>query len=588
MGIDGLLTLLVLAGAVILFVTERLPVDVVAMIVLASLLILGLVSPAQALSGFSSEATITVAAMFVLSTGLTKSGALRAVGRAFARIRQTWLFTLAVMVSLGAMSAFVNNTAALAVFLPVVLGVAAANRFSASKVLIPLSYAAQMGGVCTLIGTSTNLLVNSLAKDLGLPGFSLFEFAPLGLITMAAGLVYTTLVGPWLLPDRRTQELTDTYELGKYIAELRVMPDSPLLGKSVAEAKLGERHGVFVLELLRGEEKIWSPRAQKLQEGDILLARGDWSRLAKLKDDARLVIEPEFKLRDEQFRDDNQVLTEVMVAPGSRFIDQTLRTLEFNWHYNATVLAIHRRGEVLREKLRDVNLAIGDILLMITSPGEMQHLRTNSNVVVLTEREEGPTSARRAMISLAIMIAVVAAATLEWLPIVASSILGCIGLVMFRCLEPEEVYESVDWRVIMLLAGVLPMGIALQSSGAAGFLAERTLDVVGGWGPVAVLAVIYLMTATLTEFMSNNASAVLLTPIAVAAAQSIEANPTPFVVAVAFAASTSFATPVGYQTNTMVYSAGGYRFIDFVKIGVPLNLLFWGIAVVCIPRIWPL
>lgn len=588
MGIEGLLTLLVLCGAVILFVTERLPVDVVAMIVLASLLMLGLVSPAQALSGFSSEATITVAAMFVLSTGLTRSGALRAVGSAFARIRQTWLFTLAVMVSLAAMSAFVNNTAALAVFLPVVLGVAAANRFSASKVLIPMSYAAQMGGVCTLIGTSTNLLVNSLARDLGLPGFGLFEFAPLGLITMAAGLVYMTLVGPWLLPERRTAEITETYELGKYIAELRVMSGSPLIGKSVAEAKLGERHGVFVLELLRGEEKIWSPRAQKLQEGDILLTRGDWSRLSNLKDTARLEIEPEFKLRDEQFRAEDQVLTEVMVSPGSRFIGQTLRSLEFNWHYNATVLAIHRRGEVLREKLRDVELAVGDILLMLTSPSEMQHLRANTNVVVLTEREEGPTSSRRAWITLAIMLAVVGAATLEWLPIVASSILGCIALVVFRCLEPDEVYESVDWRVIMLLAGVLPMGIALQSSGAASFLADRTLDLVGGWGPIAVLAVIYLLTATLTEFMSNNASAVLLTPIAVAAAQSIDANPTPFVVAVAFAASTSFATPVGYQTNTMVYSAGGYRFMDFVKIGVPLNLLFWAIAVTFIPVFWPL
>ncbi len=588
MGIEGLLTLLVLAGAVILFVTERLPVDVVAMIVLASLLILGLVSPAQALSGFSSEATITVAAMFVLSTGLTRTGALRAVGTAFSRIRQTWLFTLAVMVSLAAMSAFVNNTAALAVFLPVVLGVAAAKRFSASKVLIPMSYAAQMGGVCTLIGTSTNLLVNSLAKDLGLPGFSLFEFAPLGLITMAAGLIYMTVVGPWLLPDRRTGEITETYELGKYIAELRVMPGSPLIGHSVADAKLGERHGVFVLELLRGEEKIWSPRAQKLQEGDILLTRGDWSRLSNLKNTARLEIEPEFKLRDEQFRDDDQVLTEVMVSPGSRFIGQTLRSLEFNWHYNATVLAIHRRGEVLREKLRDVELAVGDILLMLTSPSEMRHLRANTNVVVLTERDEGPSSSKRAWIAIAIMAAVVGAATLEWLPIVASSILGCIALVVFRCLEPDEVYESVDWRVIMLLAGVLPMGLALQSSGAATFLADRTLDVVGGWGPIALLAMIYLLTATLTEFMSNNASAVLLTPIAVAAANSIEADPTPFVVAVAFAASTSFATPVGYQTNTMVYSVGGYRFMDFVKIGVPLNLLFWGIAVVFIPIIWPL
>jgi di/tricarboxylate transporter len=343
-----------------------------------------------------------------------------------------------------------------------------------------------------------------------------------------------------------------------------------------------------VLELLRGEEKIWSPRAQKLQEGDILLTRGDWSRLSKLKDTARLEIEPEFKLKDEQFRDDNQVLTEVMVAPGSRFVGQSLRSLEFNWHYNATVLAIHRRGEVLREKLRDVELAVGDILLMLTSPGEMQQLRGNPNVVVLTEREEGPSNSRRGWIAIAIMVAVVAAATLEWLPIVASSILGCIGLVMFRCLEPEEVYEAVDWRVIMLLAGVLPMGIALQSSGAAGFIADRTLDLVGGWGPLAVLATVYLLTATLTEFMSNNASAVLLTPIAVAAALAIDANPTPFVVAVAFAASTSFATPVGYQTNTMVHNVGGYRFSDFVKIGVPLNLLFWAIAVLMIPLIWPL
>lgn len=588
MGIEGLLTLLVLAGAVILFVTERLPVDVVAMIVLASLLILGLVSPTQALSGFSSEATITVAAMFVLSAGLTRTGALRAVGTALARIRQTWLFTLTVMASLGVFSAFVNNTAALAVFLPIVLGVAAANRFSPSKVLIPMSYAAQMGGVCTLIGTSTNLLVNSLAKDAGLPGFSLFEFAPLGLITMAAGLVYTTIASQFLLPDRRTPQLTENYELGKYIAELRVMPGSPLIGQSVADARLGERHGVFVLELLRGEEKIWSPRSQKLAAGDILLARGDWNRLTALKGSAKLELEPEFKLRDEQFRDDDQVLAEVMVAPGSRFVRQTLRSLEFSWHYNATVLAIHRRGEVLRDKLRDVELAVGDVLLMITSPDEMRHLRANTHLIVLTEREEGPASSRRAWIALAIMGSVVAAATLEWLPIVAASILGGIALVLSRCLKPDDIYESIDWRVIILLAGVLPLGVALQQSGAANFVAARTLDLVGAWGPIATLAVIYMLTSVLTEFMSNNASAVLMTPIAIAAARSIEADPTPFVVAVAFAASTSFATPVSYQTNTMVYNAGGYRFIDFVKMGIPLNLLFWAIAITFIPVFWPL
>ncbi|MBB5015401.1 SLC13 family permease [Rehaibacterium terrae] len=588
MGLEAILTLLVLAGAITLFATEKLPVDVVAMLILATLLVLGLVTPAEALAGFSSQATITVAAMFVLSAGLMRTGALRVVTRLLSRIRNSWLFTLTVMLALGGMSAFVNNTAALAVFLPVVLTVAAANRFSASKILIPMSYAAQMGGVCTLIGTSTNLLVHALAQDLGEPGFSLFEFAPLGLITMAAGLVYLMIVGPLVLPDRRGAELTENYELGKYITELRVTPESPLVGKTVAEAKLGEKYGVYVLELLRGKEKVWSPRAQKLEAEDVLLVRGDWSRLSTLKERARLEIEPEFQLRDEQFQGEDQVLAEVMIAPGSRFVGHTLAELDFQWHHNATVLAIHRRGQVLREQLKDVKLTVGDILLMLTPAEEMRALRANPGFVVLSEREDESASRRKAWIAIAIMVAVVGVAFLEWLPIVASAILGCIGLVVFRCLEPDEVYEAIDWRVIILLAGVLPMGIALQKTGAAGFVAQQAVALVGGWGPIAALAAIYLITATLTEAMSNNAAAVLMAPIAVAAAHAVGADATPFLVAVAFAASTSFATPVGYQTNTMVYNAGGYRFTDFVRIGVPLNLLFWAIAVYFIPRFWPL
>lgn len=588
MGLEAILTLLVLFGAIVLFATEKLPVDVVAMLILATLLVLGLVTPAEALTGFSSQATITVAAMFVLSAGLMRTGALRVVTHLLSRIRNGWLFTLTVMIALGGMSAFVNNTAALAVFLPVVLTVAAANRFSASKILIPMSYAAQMGGVCTLIGTSTNLLVHALAQDLGEPGFSLFEFAPLGLITMAAGMLYMLIVGPFVLPDRRTAELTENYELGKYITELRVTPESPLVGRSVAEAKLGEKYGVYVLELLRGKEKVWSPRAQKLEAEDVLLVRGDWSKLAALKKRARLEIEPEFQLRDEQFQGEDQVLAEAMIAPGSRFIGHTLAELDFQWHHKATVLAIHRRGQVLREKLKAVKLTVGDILLMLTPAEEVRSLRATPGFVVLSEREEESVSRRKAWLAIAIMVGVVGVAFLEWLPIVASAILGCIGLVVFRCLEPDEVYEAIDWRVIILLAGVLPMGIALQNTGAAGFVAGNAMALVGGWGPVAALATIYLLTATLTEAMSNNASAVLMAPIAVASAHAVGADATPFLVAVAFAASTSFATPVGYQTNTMVYNAGGYRFTDFVKIGVPLNLLFWAIAVYFIPRFWPL
>lgn len=591
MTMEALLTLAVLVGAVALFVTEKLPVDVVAMLVLASLLVLGLVTPAEALSGFSSEATITVAAMFVLSAGLAHTGALLSVGRLFGRVKRPWLFLLLTMFVVGPISAFVNNTAAVAVFLPLVLAATAANRSSPSQVLIPLSYAAQMGGVCTLIGTSTNLLVNSLAKDLGHPGFGLFDFAPVGVITMAVGFAYLLLFRRWLLPHHPPAALTEAYELGKYITELRVMPGSPLIGKSVAQAQLAEKRSVYVLELMRGEQKHWSPRAEDLREGDVLLVRGNWDQLKALKDEFRLELEPEFKLQDSQFTGEDgeqaQVLVEAMVAPGARLVGRSLAELDFQWAYNATVLALHRRGEVLREKIKDVSLNVGDVLLLMCTRAELDVLRTNNNLVVLNERGEAEKPRSKALLAIAIMGAAIAAAGLGWLPIVASSILGGIALVATRCIGNDQAYQAVDWRVIVLLAGVLPLGIAMQKSGLAQGIADFSVNWVGGFGPLAVLAAVYLVTALLTELMSNNAAAVLITPIAYSTAVSLGVSPTPFLVAVLFAASTSFATPVGYQTNTMVYNAGNYRFVDFMKMGIPLNLLFWGLAVWLIPKYFP-
>jgi di/tricarboxylate transporter len=584
---EAILTLVVMFGAIALFATEKLPVDIVAILALSALVILGLVAPEQAISGFANEATITVAAMFVLSAGLARTGALRGLGRLFARARSPTGFVLLLMLTAAPISAFVNNTALVAVFLPLVLAATARNGIAPSRVLIPLSYAAQMGGVCTLVGTSTNLLVNSLAKNLGHPGFSLFEFTALGVACTIAGIVYLLVVGRWLLPERRAQELSETYELGKYITELRVMPKSPLIGSSVASAKLNERYGVYVLELLRGTEKVWSPRAETLTEGDVLLVRGEWSRLVELKEQARLELEPEFKLRDAQFQIGDQVLTEVMVAPGSRFAGQTLKALDFHWHYNATVLAIHRRGQALREKLRDVALGVGDVLLMVTSRDEMRALRDNANVVVINEREEGSAIRRRAPLALAIMVAVIVVSALGLMPIVISSLIGGVAMVLTRCLTPEDAYSAIDWRVIVLIAGVLPLGIALQNSGAAEFLADNTLGRVGELGPFAVLAVLYLLALVLSELMSNAAAAVLLVPIAYSTAIGLGYNPTPFLVAVTFAASTSFSTPVGYQTNTMVYNLGNYRFTDFMKVGIPLNLLFWIIGMLLIPVIWP-
>jgi di/tricarboxylate transporter len=588
MSLDAWLVVAVMAVAVTLFATEKLRVDAVALLVLGSLVVLGLLDAEQAISGFSNDATITVAAMFVLAAGLQQTGALSRIGRLFSRLRSPTMFLLALLLAIGAVSPFVNNTAVVAVFLPIVLGATAANRISASKVLIPLSYASQMGGVCTLVGTSTNLLVNSLARQMGEEGFTLFEFTGLGLICMAAGFVYLLTAGRWLLPDTRSAGLVENYDLGKYITELRVAPGSALIGTSVGEARLGEKYGVYVLELLRGNEQVWSPRAQALQEGDVLLVRGDWSKLAGFKDQVGLEIEPEFKLRAEQFEKVDQVLTEVMIAPASRFVGHTLAELDFQWHYNATVLAIHRRGEVLREKLKDVTLNIGDILLMLTPRAEMPALRANANLVVLTEKKQSDRGAHwRPPLALSIMVAVIVVSALGWLPIVISSVIGAVAMVLTGCLRADEAYESIDWRIIVLIAGVLPLGIAMSESGAAAVIAENTIGRVGGLDPIIVLGVMYLMALVLSELMSNAAAAVLLVPVAISTAHTLGLDAKPFLVAVTFAASTSFSTPVGYQTNTMVYNLGGYRFMDFVKVGVPLNLIFWILGMIFIPVFWP-
>ena len=588
MTIEIALVLGIAGVAILLFATEKLRIDAVALLVLSGLAILGLVSPGQALSGFSNQATVTVAAMFILAAGLQNSGALSGIGRLLGSARSPFLFLLTLFGVLAVVAPFVNNTAVVAVFMPIVMTATASIGMSASKALIPLSYVSQMAGVCTLVGTSTNLLVNAMARDLGHPGFSMFEFTPLGVICFFAGCFYLLTFGRWLLPDTRATELVEHYELGKYITELRVMADSSLIGTSVGEAKLGEEYGVYVLELLRGEEKVWSPRSQVLEEGDILIARGDWSKLDELKNQTGLEINPEFQLKQRTLEEGTQqVLTEVMIAPRSRLIGSSLAMLDRRWQHSATVLAVHRRGEVLRKQLKDVRLNVGDVLLLLTPESEMASLRKDNNVIVLSQRDQDRPMGWRAPFALATMVLVIATSAIGLAPISITALIGAVAMTLAGCLEADEVYDAIDWRIIILLAGLLPLGVAMSQSGAAEFIAANTIGLVSGFGPLVVLAVLYLMALLLTEFMSNAAAAVLLTPIGMTTANMLDVDPTPFLIAVTFAASTSFATPVGYQTNTMVYTAGGYRFTDFIKVGLPLNLIFWVLGVIFIPLFWP-
>lgn len=586
MPFDAILVLAILVGAVALFVSEKYPLDFVALLVLATLLVLGLVTPEEGISGFSNPATVTVAAMFILSAGLQKTGATAAVGRLMVRFGQSYFTALVVIMgTIGVMSAFINNTAAVAVFIPLVMVVANRRKIAASRLLIPLSYASQFGGVCTLIGTSTNLLVSSISDQAGYGAFSMFEFSRMGLILFATGVLFFLIFGNWLLPERKAQELAVAYQLGEYITEMRVGKNSPLVGKTVQDSRLGEEHDVTVLRLLHVAKAVWAPLRQTLETGDVLLVRGRLRELMHLREAARLELNVEFKLRDETLQTEEMRLVQALVAPGSELIGLTLKDLDFRNRYKALVLAIQRRGETIRDKLNSVNLGLGDALLIQAPEAQIKALRNDQDLIVLDE-VAGAGLQHKAPIVLGILAAVVGLAAFNVLPILVSALLGCAAMVLTRCLRLDEAYGAINWQVIFLLAGILPLGIAMQKSGAAGFIAGNAVGLVGDMGPVAVLAVVYLMTSVMTDCMSNNAAAVLLAPIAISTAEAAGINPRPLLMAITFAASTGFSTPVGYQTNTMIYNPGGYKYTDFLRTGVPLSILFWIMSVIFIPRFW--
>lgn len=578
-------TVAVIVVAMGLFASEKLRIDLVALLVLAALVILGIVSPVEALSGFSNEATVTVAAMFALSLGIERSGALEPLTRLLMRIKRPWLLTLALMLAIAPLGAFIKNIALVATFLPLALRVCQRTHTSPARVLMPMAYAAQMGGVCTLIGTSSNLLADSLAQKHGMVAFGVFEFTRMGVVLAVVGIVYLMLVGRWLLPRQVDAEMPEQEDIGKYVTELEVTEQSSLLGGSIADARLGERFGVYPLELLRGEKRMWSPRSQQIAVGDVLLVRGDWEKIEDFRRGAGLRNAPDRRyLQDAHHL---RVMVELMVAPASPMEGRRLDEIGLRWRYDAVTLAIHRRGQLLRDKLSDVSLAVGDVLLVLVGEEALSNLRNDEAFIVLSEREEAHRTPRKAWYAVAIMAAVVISSGLHWLPIPIAAICGATAMALTGCFGRKDVYEGIDWKIIILLGAILPLGIAIEQSGLSQTLVHMGLGVVGEHGPLAALLMVYLLTALLTELMGHNPSVVLMVGIAASVAHAMNVDPRPFVVAVAFAAATSFATPVGYPTNTMVYYAGGYRFTDFMKVGIPLILIFCALSMWLIPLFWP-
>ncbi len=584
---DAIWVAVVLVLAALAFFSERFPPEMVGLAALLTLVVVGVIQVPVALSGFSNQATVTVAAMFVLSAGLQQSGALAPLTRGLMRYGRTPLsLMLILMLVAGAVSAFVNNTAAVAVFMPLAIQAANHHGFSPSKILIPLSYASQFGGVCTLIGTSTNLLVAGIAHDAGLVELTMFAPTLLGLLMSAIGVLYLLTVGSWLLPARVTGPPLESYRVQDYVGELIAKPDSELVGQRIRLAEVEKKYGLAVVDVIRDDVRLFSPVDVVIRAGDVLLLRGGAEDLMRFKDRFALGLVPDFTLDKDLLESQEVRLAEVLIAPGSRHHGRTLGDLEISGRHALRALAVRRRATLIRTQLRAHELREGDVLLVLVPKDRLAALRSDTDLIAL-DRDEGTRDIGRATWAVAIMACVVLSAALNLLPMVVAAMVGVLAMVATRCLNLEQLYKAIDWRVILLLATMIPLGAAMDSSGLAPAIAGQLLTFVEDGNPLIALAIIYGITAIFTEFMSNNASAVLLAPIAIATALTLGVSPMPFLIAVMFAASTSFATPIGYQTNTMVHNAGGYRFRDFAMIGVPLNLLFWAAAVWAIPKLFP-
>ncbi|MCH8813214.1 MAG: anion permease [Gemmatimonadetes bacterium] len=577
--------------AVVLFVTEKFSTDIVAILVMIVLLVSRVLTPAEGLAGFANTATVTVGAMFVLSAGMFRSGAVNFVGKALGRLARhsSGLMLFVLMVGVGVLSSFLNNTAAVAILIPVVIVVARRADTSPSKLLMPLSFASMFGGMCTVLGTSTNILGSAIAEQAGLQAFGMFEFTKLGVIFFAVGVAYMMTLGRRLVPDHRGQgDLTTSFGLGDYLTDLVLEAESKSVGHSLASAPLVKELDIDVLQILRGEDTLRPTPETILREGDVLRIQGNLRTINELKGRAGVTFGMSMKWRDEHLQSTDTRLVEAVVGPSSPLAGKTLAESRLRANYGATVLAIRQHGTLRHGQFENITLMPGDALLIDVPNDQIEHLTQQRMFLVVSRAGIPRFDWTKASKAVAIVVAVVVVAATGLLPIVAAAVTGALMMVLSGCISTEEAYGAIEWNVLFLLAGMLSLGAAMEKTGASTMLANGMIDSVGALGPLALLAAFFGATMLLTEVMSNNATVALLLPIAITTAQAMDLNPRAFMFAVIFAASSSFMTPVGYQTNTMIYGPGQYRFKDFVRVGAPLNLIFWILGTLLIPWFWPL
>lgn len=592
----AIITIIVILAAVVLFATDRLPMDLVAIGAMVLLVIFGVISAEQGISGFSNPATVTVAFMFVISAALLKTGALQYLALRLSGVFRTnfMLGMVLMMLMIAVLSAFINNTPVVAIFIPIVLQIAHASGQSPSKMLIPLSFASIFGGLCTLIGTSTNLLVSGIAEKQGLPAFSMFDFTLIGSIFLLVGVGYMALVGIRFLPKRESgDDIGERYGLRNYLAEIELMPQAAAVGKRIMDTVLVKEIGIDIIEVRRGDRVTYVPPGDFiLESNDVLKVRSDLEKLKKLKDRERISVNTGIMVGENNLKGKDSTLVEMVITANSEFIGRTMRQMDFRHRFRAIPLGLCHRDEIIKSNLYEVKLKAGDVILAEVKThfvSELKKLERGQQppFVLLSEDVVVDFNQRRFFTVLAVIAAMVVAAATGALNIVVGVIAAVALLVIFKCISMREVYRAINWKIVFLMAGVLSFGTAMNNTGLDLMMADSLVTHLDQWGPIAVLSGLYLLTSLLTEVMSNTAAAALVTPIAIATAASLGLEPMPFLIAVMFAASASFITPTGYQTNTMVFSAGHYKFFDFARPGILLNILFWILATLTIPLFYP-
>lgn len=589
MSVEGWITLSVVGVLFIALAKNLAPPDLLFSAATAAFAAMGIITPKEAFAGFSNEGMLTVAALFVVVAGLRETGVLDYVGHHVlgkSKNERQALARLAAVVL--PMSAFLNNTPIVAMFVSVVVDWCRRHQISPSKLLLPLSYLAILGGTCTLIGTSTNLVVNGLMIQSGLPGMSLFEIGKVGLPYAVVGLIYLIVVGPWLLPERKDlfEQLGETRR--EYLAEMLVQPTCRLVGQTVQNAGLRQLPGLFLIEIDRNGKTIGPVGPGEIIEpNDTLVFTGIVSSVIELEKIPGLVpvADPGYEVSPSLQR--GRRLCEAVISENSPLIRQTVRDADFRATYGSAVVAVHRGGKRVEKKIGDITLQPGDTLLLQVPPHFIRAYRHDPAFYLVSDVDDWrPIRRDRMWISLILFVVLITLMTTGAVPILISATLTAVLMVALGCISSSDARGSIEWQVLITIAAAFGVGSALHNSGAATVIANTLVESTAAWGPIAALAVIYLLGSLMTEVITNNAAAVLLFPFCIETARLYDVDSRPFLIALVLSASASFMTPIGYQTNMMVYGPGGYRFTDFLRIGAPLNLILWVVAVVLIPYFW--